>query len=268
MINWKTLPRERGIYQITTGSVSYVGLSDNIQLRVKQHLESSSCRSRIILDTNKAKIIILELLPNTDDKTLALREWYWFSKLKRKGHILVNDPKTLGKTKSGQFFPPQKVTAKTTSPQQIPLGCGLKAAGVTTIVVGFFCVGFFAAGKIIQETSSDQTSSEITAEDSSEPPPVPTSRLESNPSSPSRRESASIEPLSACIKPLQSGASEQAVKLLQRQLKELGYYQGAMDGVYGSGTQGAVSQFQRDQNLDVDGVVGCNTQVKINQALQ
>jgi len=269
MINWKTLPTQRGIYQITTGSVSYVGLSDNIQLRVKQHLESSSCRSRIILDTDKAKIIVLELLPNSDDKTLALREWYWFSKLKRKGHIMVNDPKTLGKTKTGQFSPSQNSTVKTTSSLPLPFGCGLKLAGVTTVVVGFFCLGFFAAGNMIQQRVSSTPNTETTTEDSTTTHSVPesSSRAENQETS-NRNPAVDMQPLSACITPLQRGSSKEAVQLLQDQLKQLGYYEGEQDGMYGPGTEGAVAQFQRDNNLGVDGIVGCKTQVAINQALR
>lgn len=275
MINWKTLPRARGIYQITTGSVSYVGLSDNIQLRVKQHLDSSSCRSRIILDTKKAKIIVLELLPHTDDKTLALREWYWFDRLKRKGHIMVNDPKTLGKTKSGQFFPPKTAVKERASSSEESLGCGLQLAGMTTVVSFFFFFGFFAAGKIMEETQSPQTQSQseskVMAEDSSPQPSTPTRRLDNNnlnQSSENRQKTVTMQPLSACIRPLQPGTSKQAVEVLQGQLQELGYYEGEIDGLYGPGTQGAVSDFQRDYDLGVDGVVGCDTQVKINEALR
>jgi len=265
MINWKTLPTQRGIYQITTGSVSYVGLSDNIQLRVKQHLESSSCRSRIILDTNKAKIQILELLPNSDDQTLALREWYWFSKLQRKGHIMVNDPKTLGKTKSGQFFPSQDAIAKTNSP--FSFGCGVKLAGITTVVIGFFCAGFLAAGNMIQQSVSNQP----------DPPTQNSSQANSASQRPSQQEkqegtnrntSTELEPLSACITPLQRSSAKEAIQLLQRQLQQLGYYEGEQDGMYGPGTEGAVAEFQRDHNLGVDGIVGCQTQVAINQALR
>lgn len=268
MINWKTLPKERGIYQITTGSVSYVGLSDNIQLRVKQHLDSSSCRSRIILDTNKAKIIVLELLPDTDDKTLALREWYWFSKLKGKGHVMVNDPKTLGKTKSGQFFPPQKTPQKTSSAQPLSWGCGLQVAGMTTVVVSFFFFGFFAAGKIIQQTHSNSPHSDNLSEESSENHSVPTTGSDSNPSSQNEQNSFNMQPLSACITPLKPGTSKEAVELLQTQLQKLGYYEGEIDGIYGPGTQGAVSKFQRAYDLGVDGIVGCDTQATINEALR
>jgi len=260
MINWKTLPKQRGIYQITTGSVSYVGLSNNIQLRVKQHLESSSCRSRIILDTDKAKIIVLELLPNSNDKNLALREWYWFSQLKRKGHVMVNDPKTLGKTKSGQFFPSQTSPGTMVSSLSPRFGCGLKLAGVTTVVVGFFGLGFLAAGNLIQQ----QVSGEPEAD---HPTERDTSSLQNNQAT-KPKPTVEMQPLSACITPLQPGSSKKAVELLQSQLQELGYYEGDRDGLYGPGTEGAVAQFQRDHNLGADGIVGCDTQAAINQALR
>lgn len=264
MINWKTLPKQRGIYQITTGSVSYVGLSDNIQLRVKQHLESTSCRSRIILDTEQAKIIVLELLPNSDDKTLALREWYWFSKLKRKGHIMVNDPKTLGKTKTGQFFPPQTQAASAEMPalSSFPFGCGFKLVGITSLVLAFFALGFLITGNLIQQGISSPSNGDSPEDNASLP------KTNSTEKQPSRRSPANIQPLSACITPLQSGSSKKAVALLQHQLQQLGYYQGEQDGLYGPGTEGAVAEFQRDHNLGVDGIVGCDTQAAINEALR
>lgn len=266
MINWKTLPKQRGIYQITTGSVSYVGLSDNIQLRVKQHLESTSCRSRIILDTDKAKIIVLELLPNSDDKTLALREWYWFSQLKRKGHVMVNDPKTLGKTKSGQFFPSPKSTA-TISSASPRFGCGLKLAGVTAVVVGFFCLGFFAVGNMIQQRVSGEPEAKTQGNDSTETDSS-ANASQDNQEKTNRNPTVEMQPLSACITPLQPGSSKKAVEVLQGQLEKLGYYEGERDGLYGPGTEGAVAEFQRDHDLGVDGIVGCDTQAAINKALR
>lgn len=262
MINWKTLPRERGIYQITTGSVSYIGLSDNIQLRVKQHLESSSCRSRIILDTKKPKVKVLELLPKSDDKTLAQREWYWFYKLKRKGHIVVNDPKTLGKTKSGQYFPPKQPSKKTNSFPKLSWGCGVKVVGITTVMIGFFSIGYFATGAILR--NAELTRVEESPETETE------SRNQGNQNNRSQPEPETVEmpPLSACITPLQPGRSRSVVKVLQEQLQELGYYEGAIDGDYGPGTEGAVAEFQREHDLNVDGIVGCDTQTAINDAVR
>lgn len=59
---------------------------------------------------------------------------------------------------------------------------------------------------------------------------------------------------------LRSGSRGEAVKKLQQRLKELGYYAGSIDGVYGSGTIKAIRAFQERNKLTVDGVAGSGTQ--------
>lgn len=49
------------------------------------------------------------------------------------------------------------------------------------------------------------------------------------------------------------------VSNVQTRLKELGYYTIRVDGIYGSGTQGAVRAFQRNNGLPVTGVVNTDT---------
>jgi len=46
---------------------------------------------------------------------------------------------------------------------------------------------------------------------------------------------------------------------VQEILQALGYYTGAIDGIYGTGTRNAVQNLQRDYGLIPDGVVGPNT---------
>ncbi|MFP4473892.1 MAG: peptidoglycan-binding protein [Candidatus Omnitrophota bacterium] len=46
---------------------------------------------------------------------------------------------------------------------------------------------------------------------------------------------------------------------VQRALKAAGFYSGAIDGKIGSGTKAAISQFQKDKGLKVDGLVGQQT---------
>lgn len=46
------------------------------------------------------------------------------------------------------------------------------------------------------------------------------------------------------------------VELLQRNLKQLGFYKGEIDGIYGLQTYNAVRQFQKDNGLLSDGIVG------------
>ncbi|MGB7440280.1 MAG: peptidoglycan-binding protein [Coleofasciculaceae cyanobacterium] len=64
---------------------------------------------------------------------------------------------------------------------------------------------------------------------------------------------------------LRSGSQGEVVKRLQTKLKQLGYYNGAVDGVYGPLTRNAVSKFQQAQGLNVDGIVGTQTLAKLPQ---
>ncbi len=54
-------------------------------------------------------------------------------------------------------------------------------------------------------------------------------------------------------------ASASTNKSVQSKLKDLGYYTGNIDGIYGPLTRSAVINFQRDYGLSVDGIVGPET---------
>lgn len=58
---------------------------------------------------------------------------------------------------------------------------------------------------------------------------------------------------------LRVGSIGQEVKALQSRLKELGFYDGDIDGDYGGGTRSAVELFQRQHQLKVDGLAGPET---------
>lgn len=58
---------------------------------------------------------------------------------------------------------------------------------------------------------------------------------------------------------LYKGCTGSDVRVLQRLLKDLGYYTGAVDGIFGSNTRTAVQNFQRKNGLGVDGIAGKNT---------
>lgn len=62
---------------------------------------------------------------------------------------------------------------------------------------------------------------------------------------------------------LTSGSTGEAVKQVQQQLKNLNYYNGKVDGLYGYGTLQAVRAFQKANKLSVDGVVGPATWAKL-----
>ena len=52
------------------------------------------------------------------------------------------------------------------------------------------------------------------------------------------------------------GASGDMVVEIQTRLKNWGYYDGTVDGIFGSGTESAVKYFQRTNGLSADGQVG------------
>ena len=55
------------------------------------------------------------------------------------------------------------------------------------------------------------------------------------------------------------GSSGEEVKQIQKKLKEWGYYDGEVDGLYGSKTFSAVKKFQAKNGLTVDGIAGDKT---------
>ena len=56
----------------------------------------------------------------------------------------------------------------------------------------------------------------------------------------------------------------QAVRAVQKRLKELGYYHGSVDGDFGVNTEKAVKEFQKANGLTADGKVGEKTLAKMN----
>jgi hypothetical protein len=67
---------------------------------------------------------------------------------------------------------------------------------------------------------------------------------------------------------LKLGSRGDAVRLLQLQLRALGYDVGDIDGVFGPKTNEQVLAFQRDtDSIDVDGLVGTETMEALKQAL-
>jgi len=55
---------------------------------------------------------------------------------------------------------------------------------------------------------------------------------------------------------------------IQEALKRAGYYRGELDGKIGPQTRQAIEAFQKDQGLEVDGVVGRDTWSKLKVYLQ
>ena len=55
------------------------------------------------------------------------------------------------------------------------------------------------------------------------------------------------------------GSRGDEVRSIQKKLKNLGYYSGSVDGIYGVGTQSAVKAFQKSCGLTADGIAGPKT---------
>ena len=70
---------------------------------------------------------------------------------------------------------------------------------------------------------------------------------------------AQAEP-EATYETLQKGSKGDAVRTLQKRLKELGFLSGSADGDFGKGTAGAVSAFQKKAGLPENGVADDATQ--------
>lgn len=79
--------------------------------------------------------------------------------------------------------------------------------------------------------------------------PVPRSRTEAV---------AAVEPRRVHVTPVEPPRRDAAAGLVaeaQKALSEAGYYRGAIDGLFGLGTRGAIEAFQRDRGLAVTGSV-------------
>ena len=55
------------------------------------------------------------------------------------------------------------------------------------------------------------------------------------------------------------GSTGSEVRSIQTKLKSLGYYKGSVDGIYGTQTKNAVTAFQRNCGITVDGIAGPQT---------
>ena len=62
---------------------------------------------------------------------------------------------------------------------------------------------------------------------------------------------------------VERGAFGDDVIELQARLQYIGYYNGAIDGIFGYGTYWALRNFQEDYGLDVDGIAGAKTKTAL-----
>ena len=74
-------------------------------------------------------------------------------------------------------------------------------------------------------------------------------------------------PAAVLAENLRYGSRGDKVKQLQQKLKRWGYYTGSIDGIFGSGTQAAVKNFQKKNGLTADGIVGPKTAAALGMNL-
>ena len=55
------------------------------------------------------------------------------------------------------------------------------------------------------------------------------------------------------------GSRGDEVRKIQQKLKQLGYYTGSVDGIYGTSTKKAVTAFQKNCGITADGIAGAKT---------
>ena len=67
------------------------------------------------------------------------------------------------------------------------------------------------------------------------------------------------QPTTVNLPILRLGLRGSAISQLQQRLRRLGFFNGAVDGVFGAETENAVKAVQRNYGLDADGVVGSAT---------
>jgi len=77
--------------------------------------------------------------------------------------------------------------------------------------------------------------------------------------------------LQTVVEAVRANASQQkfnSAKSRQKALKDLDYYSGKIDGIWGPGSKGALTNFQSDHSLSADGVWGPHTEAAILEALE
>ncbi len=80
--------------------------------------------------------------------------------------------------------------------------------------------------------------------------------------------SGNLQPINPNGPPIREGSEGERVRRLQEALAAFGYEPGAADGAYGPATRDAIIAFQRDNNLDADGVAGRATIRAVNAQIR
>lgn len=91
------------------------------------------------------------------------------------------------------------------------------------------------------------------------PSPVTPTPVTPTPVTPTPTNPAVPQPTTVSLPILRLGMRGSAISQLQQRLRRLGFFDGAVDGVFGTETENAVKAMQRNFGLDADGIVGLAT---------
>ena len=125
---------------------------------------------------------------------------------------------------------------------------GLKVDGI----VGSRTVSALDANPALEEAVGQRSTGEATEESIS-------SEAESSRDR-SQRDDSSVSST------LKFGKRGTTVEQLQQELQQAGYYDGKIDGIYGSDTEAAVKAFQQSKDLKIDGIAGSRTLTALSRA--
>lgn len=117
-------------------------------------------------------------------------------------------------------------------------------------------VYFHANAEDVQQANAEETSAEVTET------PAQSEATVTDTEAPTENE-AVAETATVEYEKLEVGSRGDAVVALQKHLIALGYLTGSADGVYGKGTAGGVSKFQKAEGLSETGVADSETQAKL-----
>ncbi len=91
------------------------------------------------------------------------------------------------------------------------------------------------------------------------PRPTPTPTPTPTPVTPTPTNPAVPQPTTVSLPILRLGMRGSAISQLQQRLRRLGFFNGAVDGIFGTETENAVKAMQRNFGLEADGIVGLAT---------
>ena len=126
----------------------------------------------------------------------------------------------------------------------------LGAGGVVLLLIILAAAGVFSGGG--SPSTSPITTSQTTTPATNTTPTTPTNTT------------PAVTLPSTVLKPGSTGAD---VKSLQQALKSAGHSPGAIDGVYGTKTQEAVTAFQQSAGIKADGIYGAQTKQALDSAI-